>query len=358
MYRTCRIATGAFALALLSGPIHAQDAKPAGSLLDAPVAPAAVAPAAKPAPGTVVAKVGATNITQADLDKEVDRLVKSIGDQIPPEQRDAFLSSVRGQILEQLVSKNILIQAAAERKVTAEKKDIDEAMKSLTEALPEGKTLDDMLQAQNVSRQEFEEEFNTAVTIRKMLEAEAKKVADPADADLKKEYEANKEQFNVPELASARHVLIRVPQGATDEVKKEKKARAEEALKKLQDGAKFEDVVKDYSEDPGSVATGGLYKEIPRGRMVKPFEDAAFGQAVGKVGPLVETQFGYHIIRVDERKPARVIPFEEAREMIVAKMTGEKKNEVVREFMDGLRAKAKVEILVPQGSPMPPMPQP
>jgi peptidyl-prolyl cis-trans isomerase C len=121
-------------------------------------------------------------------------------------------------------------------------------------------------------------------------------------------YLANPEKFQSPEQIRARHLLI-------GKNTPDAKAKAEELLKQLQGGADFATLAKEKSEDTGSGARGGDLGVFARGRMVPQFEEAAFAlQKQGELSGLVETQFGYHIIQLTERRPAGKRSFDEVKE--------------------------------------------
>ena len=151
-----------------------------------------------------------------------------------------------------------------------------------------------------------------------------------SDAELRRSYEANMDQFRVAERAQARHILL-----MTDEKKKndaEVKAKAEEVLKKLRAGADFAETAKAVSEDKGSGAKGGDLGWVTRGQMVKPFEDAVFSQKPGVIGDLVKTQYGYHIVQVTERENAHVRPFEEVKPEILRAIQQKRANDMATQL--------------------------
>lgn len=134
-----------------------------------------------------------------------------------------------------------------------------------------------------------------------------------AEADARTFYEQNASRFGTPEQRRASHILVK--KGA------EAKAKAERLLAQLrEDPARFEQLAKEHSEDPGSAGQGGDLGFFSREMMVKPFADAAFGLKPNEVSGLVESEFGYHIIRLDEVKPGAKQPFEKVRDEIVAQI--------------------------------------
>ena len=137
------------------------------------------------------------------------------------------------------------------------------------------------------------------------------------EAYARNKYQANIEKFKVPAQTRASHILIEKKEPNSIKL-------AEELIAKLKAGAKFEDLAKEHSKDPGSAARGGDLGFFGEGRMVKPFEDAI--KALAKPGDIsapVESQFGYHIIRLDERKPATTMTFDEVKNQLLPEARGE-----------------------------------
>lgn len=152
------------------------------------------------------------------------------------------------------------------------------------------------------------------------LEA-AKKNVVVNEADLKTYYEQNKSRFGTKEERRASHILITAPASASADDRAKAKAKAEQLLAEVRKNpASFADVARKNSQDPGSAEKGGDLDFVTRGAMVKPFEDAMFALKKGDISDVVETEFGYHIIRLTDLKPAVVPPFEQVRATIENEM--------------------------------------
>ncbi len=152
-------------------------------------------------------------------------------------------------------------------------------------------------------------------------------------------YNDNMDMFTQEEQVKASHILIR-PAGNNGS-KEDAKKRAEEVYRKVQQGEDFATLAKEYSEDPGSAAKGGDLGFFPRGRMVGPFEDAAFGLKVGEVSEPVKTQFGYHIIKVTDHRDRKVQTLEEARDQIISKLKFEEASKLAEERANEFAEQAK-----------------
>jgi peptidyl-prolyl cis-trans isomerase D len=143
---------------------------------------------------------------------------------------------------------------------------------------------------------------------------------EPSEEDIQNFYDDNaKAMFTHPAEVHASHILIAVPAGASQKDKDAAHAKAEDILKQLQAGANFAALAKKYSDDPGTKGNGGDLGSFPRGEMVKPFEDAAFSLKPGQM-TIVQTQFGFHVLKVDDIEEAGTDAPEKVRGRIIAEL--------------------------------------
>src|SRR5437762_5461782 len=138
-----------------------------------------------------------------------------------------------------------------------------------------------------------------------------------SDTQLKQQYQANIQQYEVPNQVHVQHILFKTV-GQTDALVEETKKKAEDVLKQAKKGAKFDELAKKYSEDPGSKDKGGDLGWIRQGQTVPEFEKSAFSLAPGQISDLVRTQYGFHIIKVLEKQTAHTKPFDEGQDSIRA----------------------------------------
>jgi peptidyl-prolyl cis-trans isomerase D len=167
-------------------------------------------------------------------------------------------------------------------------------------------------------------------------------------ADLQAYYDQHRDQYRVPEQAKVSHILIKTPLPGPDGKVDEKgvaeaQKRAEDLLKQLRAGAKFEDLATKYSEDPGSAKQGGSLGWIGRGRTVPEFEKAAFSQPKGQIGDLVKSSYGFHIIRVDDRQDAHLKTLDEVKDQIEPILKQQKAQEIAQKQADDLANAAKTK---------------
>lgn len=155
------------------------------------------------------------------------------------------------------------------------------------------------------------------------------------DAAIKKYYDEHQSEFGTPEQRQAAHILIAASAKASDADRQAAKAKAEQILQQVkQSPAKFSDLAKQHSQDPGSAANGGDLGLFGPGMMVKPFEEAAFKLKVGEISEVVPTDFGFHIIKVLAVHPAKIPPLAEVKVSIAQKLKSSMANEKFAELAD------------------------
>jgi len=266
----------------------------------------------KKVPAGAIAAVGDGVVTQEQFDqiwKQAEaQYASQEGAPEFPEEGSLHYNQLKASIVNYLVQNEIIKQRAAEMGVTVTDKAFDERMKQIVQQVGGQKKLDKLLAQQAVTQEQLEQQLKAQMLqdeVQKKVYSEIK----ISEADLKKFFEdpGNEAQFNVPESVDARHVLVKT------------KAEAEKVRALLEadhSDANWKKVAKQYSTDPGSKNNGGDLGNFPKGRMVKPFEDAAFDLAVGEISQPVKTQFGWHVIEVTGKTPGSKQTFEQAKPSI------------------------------------------
>ena len=183
---------------------------------------------------------------------------------------------------------------------------------------------------------------------------ELKAQSEVQDSDLKAYYEKYPEQFQAKSTFSARHILISTkasPAGAKGLSDEEALARVGQVQAELKAGKSWQEVAKQYSDDPGSKDKGGLYENIPYGRFVPAFDEAVRKQELGKPGEAVKSSFGYHIIQVETRGEAGAQPFDTVKEQVRQKAAAQKLEEVRKAFQEACRKEVGFEEVVHNAEP-------
>jgi len=176
------------------------------------------------------------------------------------------------------------------------------------------------------------------------LKKEVVEKIDVTPEDMKLYYKEHKDEFGTPEMVRARHIFFKVTKSMTDEEKEKLKEKAEAVLKRVRAGEDFAKLAEEFSDDGGSKTKGGDLGLFPKGKMVPQFEKAAFALNAGEVSDVIESPYGYHIIKVEEKKEATVEPFDKVKDKVREKIFADFQKAKVEEFVKNAMEKAGVQI--------------
>ncbi|MEH7383565.1 peptidylprolyl isomerase [Bacillus sp. JJ1533] len=219
-------------------------------------------------------------------------------------ERDELHTSLEkfygSQVLDTLITNKIIEQEAEKEKITVSDKEIDEEMQVLIDSYGGEDVFTNAIEASGVTRTEVEEDIKQFIQTKKLLEPRI----DITDEELKTYFEENKDTFSQPEQVQASHILV------------DDESAAKEVATKLEDGADFAELAKEYSKDTANAESGGELGYFGKGEMVAEFEDAAFSMKVDEISDPVKTEYGYHIIKVTDKKEAKEANYEESKDII------------------------------------------
>ncbi len=318
---------------------------PAAQTATKTAAPAQAAAPAKPVPAQlpdVVARVNGEDVTKGELEHMLHTMETQAGQPIPPDRRDEI---VRGS-LDRLVAYHLLIQESRTRHVAVSDNEIGAKVQEFRGQFQNDDAFKQALAQRGWSTMEaLQKDVRNDLTVSKLMEADAAMQPAVTEQDARDFYTKNPDKFQQPETVRASHVLIRVDPKANAAAKKNARAAIDSVLKQARAGTDFAALARQYSQD-GSAKDGGDLDYFSRDKMVPPFANAAFALEPGQISGVVETQFGYHIIKVTDRKPARTVPFEEVAPRINEYLSQERRQQRAGAFVDELRKKAKIEVLI------------
>jgi peptidyl-prolyl cis-trans isomerase C len=288
-----------------------------------------------------VATVNGTVITRLAFDREMSMIQQRQARSGQPLERSMLLKW-QDKILEGLIEKELLYQESQKAGFKAEPGLVDNQLDDIKKRFPDGKAFEQALTDMGLSEADLRSRVEKEQAIQQWIEKNFLEKSTISEEETKAYYDGHPEMFVQPESVRARHILIKVDPKAADTEKATARKKIEEIQKKLKDGGDFEALAKELSEDP-SRERGGDLGYFTKGRMVKPFEEAAFSLPVGQVSPIVETTFGYHLIEVLDRKPEGKTSYEDAKERIRQVLKNEKVRTQLRAHIDDLKAKADVQ---------------
>ena len=300
----------------------------------------------------VAVTVNGVKITEKDILELIGSQLAKIDQQagkLPPLVAEQYKKQLREQAIEQLIRRELLDEKIKDANIVVTE---EEVMNQLNEIASDQKmSLEDFKSRMEQLGQSFEqikEEVRKSLARNKFMEAQWAGKINVTEEEAKKYYNENQKQFNVPEQIRVSHILLHYgpylqkhPNADPNEVKAKVKAKAQELLQQIKDGADFAELAKANSDCP-SAPKGGDLGYISKGDTTPEFEKAAFELKVGQVSDVVETEYGCHIIKVTDHKDARVIPFEQAKEEIIKQLTEEKQTQFAQKYIDSLKTQAKI----------------
>jgi peptidyl-prolyl cis-trans isomerase C len=301
--------------------------------------PAKVADAAR-----VAVEVEGSKLTQGELEAEMQEKMAQIKNQIPAESIENARTEMRKGLIDGFIARTLLNREISNRKITVTEKEIADVIAKIKSQLPAGETMDELLKKNKIDAAKMREEIGLNIRINKLIMKELGGKGKPTKKEIAEFYEKNRDKFTKPESVHARHILVAKAPEDTEKIKADKKTKAEEMRKQLIAGADFADMAAKNSDDPNK-QNGGDLGFFSRGQMVKPFEDAAFSQKNSEIGPVVETDFGFHIIQILEHRSEQIIKLEgETEKRIGAFLEQRKKQVAFDELVNKLRKGANIVV--------------
>ena len=298
-------------------------------------------PAASP---KYAAKVNGIRIKTMVLDAAVRNFMenqKAAG----VELKEGDEERMRKDILQYLISAEILYQESKKAEIGDLTKIIEEHYKNFKQGFGTEKEFKAILKDRGISEKDLKEDMKRGIYIQAFLDKDIYSNITVTEEEKKAEYEKGKDRLNIPDRVRASHILIRVEPDASDEVRKGAMEKIEELRRQAISGGDFAELARDNSED-GSASYGGDLNYFSKGMMVKPFEDTAFSLEKGQISKVVETQFGYHIIKLTDKQAAYTRTFEEVKGDVQNFLLNTRRQEAWNKFVEEKRKKAKIEILI------------
>lgn len=319
----------------------------AASVLAAPAPvsnPATQPVAASKAPAGVAAdvngeKIPLTELTRRVEAKKADQPALATG---TPAATKA-LAELRDQMLDDLITIRLLSQEARRRKIVTAPAKVDDSIKQLKAQFKDDSEFTKWLALSGVNQTDVRARLADELAMDE-LTAQVTSDVTVSDADIATFYRAHPEDFTIPAAVKARHILLAVNPNASPADKEAVRKRALALIKQLKGGADFAALAKNNSDDQSNKDTGGDLGAFERGMMVPAFEKAAFDAKKGDlVGP-VETNFGFHIVKIDDVFPEKIVDLKDVKDdkRLRFLILRQKKQERFDAFVAGLRASAKI----------------
>jgi peptidyl-prolyl cis-trans isomerase C len=318
----------------------------------------------------VIVKVNKENIMKSEFDKLYNTAIeqmKQLSSKEISKEEDELLKQ---KVLDQLIAQKLLLQEAKKRNIKVTKRELEDGIKTVKSRFPSDQMFLQELKKENLTEKQFEKQIEEQIMILKLTEEVVKKnMVKPTENDARELFNkivklidkkdvklqgdeqdelkllAQLVQRYFDEQVRVRHILIRVYPNASQKEKEEAKKKIMEIKSRIDKGEDFTTLAQKFSEDPVSKDRGGDLGFIAKGDTVEEFEKAAFSLKEGQVSDIVETKYGYHIIKVIERKPKRTPDFEQIKEDLIQFLARKNAEKSYDEFVESLKKNADIQYL-------------
>ena len=332
----------------VKAPIDATDAPSVATTPDAdattPDAPAKPAADSKPIVlPEVVATVNGQNITSQQLEEIFKAAVEGSGSKSADLTNEQKLGAYN-QLLQELIMDKLVAGAAAGEKVTDA--DVDAEIAKIKKQFPDEKIFEEQLKQAGQTPEKLKENLRTMLQQQLWMKSQVT-ASDVTEAQAQSFYDSNTKEFEQPETVKASHILFMLKPDATEADVTKQKDAATKAAERATKGEDFAGLAKELSEEPGAKESAGDLGFFTKDRMVPEFANAAFSQKIGDISQPVRSQFGWHVIKVTETKPAGTVPFPEVKDQITAYLKSNSQREAVQAVLKKLKESAKIETFLP-----------
>lgn len=276
---------------------------------------------------SVIASVNGVALSRADFAHELSREIEST-DAAPPTPEQ--LEPIKRALLDTLIQRMLLLQVAREKNITVAPDEVDRAVLRLRADYPTD-GFDQALSQAHLSLAELKKDQEASLTVLKLFEQEIYPRVGVTEAEIHDYFDAHEADFSEPEQVHAAQIVV----------KEAEEAKRIQQL--LRQGQKFADLARKYSLS-ADAKVGGDLGFFPRGQMPPPFDQVCFSLPVGQVSDVVATEYGFHLFKVLEKRPARKQEFAQVRAEIEHRLLEQKRAQAQGDYVQSLKAKAQVHV--------------
>ncbi|MFN3967103.1 MAG: peptidylprolyl isomerase [Endomicrobiia bacterium] len=317
-----------------------------------------------------IATVNGEHILLSDFEKIANSTIEQYKLMFPKEDlNDEKIKEIKQKILDQMIDEKLIVQKAKEKNIKVSKRELEQGIQQIKSRFRNEDEFKKELLKENLTEKKFEKRIEEQLMAIKLIDLEVKsKITPPEENETKELYNkimdfinskktkslseeekeietlANLIKRKYGELVRASHILIHSSKDDSIKSQTEAKKKAEMVLKKLKEGADFAELAREYSDDPGSREKGGDLGYFAKGDMVPEFEKVAFSMQVGEISNIVQTEFGFHIIKVEEKKAARKISYDELKNDLYDFVLAKKAEKKYADWLKELRSKANIKV--------------
>ncbi|MDR7554546.1 MAG: peptidylprolyl isomerase [Armatimonadota bacterium] len=286
----------------------------------------------------VAVRVNGEAIYWSQVDAEVRRAAAQFGVDPSTPEFEKQREQITKIIVDQMVAQRLIMQEARKRHLTATDQEVEAQLAEIVKRFPGKAEFEQALARNHLTLTGLRDLLRVQLTQRRVAEAVAQVTV--SDDEVRRQFDSNRRLYDRPAQIRVSHILVRVAD-KTQEAVAQAKVKVVQA--RLADGAAFDALARQYSEDPGSAPQGGDLGYVSRGTLVKEFEDAAWALKPGQVSGPVRTQYGLHIIKVTDVRPAEAADFAKVKEQIRQELLASKREKAFEAWLARVRKEAAIE---------------
>ncbi|MEH6826213.1 MAG: peptidylprolyl isomerase [Motiliproteus sp.] len=297
--------------------------------------------------GRAVVQINGVVISYAKLDRAVANYIQQR--QLDPAQtaKDSpVYKGIRQSLLNEFIGQELLWQEAMKSNKISTEQQVEQALNATSERFPDKDSFVANLNANGFTEASFTQDLIQRLSVQRLINDEIVSKVKVADQEVKTFYAANTERFKRPEQFHIRHILISPANDGGEEARAQARATLANIHAEIQAGGDFAELAKQHSQDPAA-AKGGDLGFVSRGQLVPAFEAAALALTEGQVSGPVETPYGYHLIKLEQQRPAEALPEQEALSMIEQRLRALKVDAAIKARMLDLWTAGRVELMGP-----------
>ncbi|TFG43549.1 MAG: peptidylprolyl isomerase [Bacteroidia bacterium] len=295
---------------------------------------------------TIVARVNGQPIYKEALDPYIEQEMKKFRKYgMTRKESPEVVKRMEKRALDKVIAQELLTGESRKIKIEDIEKKVDEEIKKLKIKYKSEERFKGYLDSKKLTENDLRENFKKGIYIEKYLEEKGIRNPEVPEEEIKAFYEESKANYWKDEYIRASHILIKVDENASQEEKDAARQKAEKIRTEIVNGKLFAEMAREFSED-GNAANGGNLDYITRGFMPPEFDSVAFAMNKDEVSEVVQTKFGFHIIKVFDKKPAGYSSYDEVRDFIKKYLQEEVSRKKLISHMEELKLKAKIEVLL------------
>lgn len=292
-------------------------------------------------PAGQIARVNDTVLLRQDLDREMKLVSLKLARQGRPVDA-AQLKRYEGEIRDTLINRTLLLQQAQSAGIDVKDTAVAKALDEFKAAFKDEKAYQHALTEMGFSEEMLKSQINQGLTIKTLIDKEVLQTISVSDQQIRAYYDDNPNLFRKPEQVKASHILIQVPADAAEAKQAEAQAAIQALKLRIDNGENFAVLAQENSDCP-SKAKGGDLGFFSREQMVPPFSEAAFALQPGQTSDVVQTSFGYHLIRVTERQAEQTMAFNDVKEAISARLRQEQEGKKIDAYLEKMKEHAEIK---------------